>query len=615
MINIRQFLRSRPCTWRMAGVIFLLILPLLAAFIKPPQLHQWASIYEIFIECLMLLMLAMGRGTTFFSFRLLYLLYVGALLTVNVTSPVNGIQIGGHGTFRLGYSLTCVVWLAFAAILWRSRSLSTARCVDWIASGILFTMAMGAHAWWVLRNLFLTSGFDLAPGAYYLFIFQSTCASALFAVVVPLTLRVAAPSRALLLNGCLFLLAADFAFNMQWATEKLSPGNWVEMGWAFGLALNMLAIARNGVIDKNCNQVLLVAHTGSWVSVRVCLGAMAFAGNAAMLLAMLSLHALGLGDVRHVAAAVVVMAFTWLVATLTGCWLSQSLTGLSKQAPIDINLPVEDWLKQYAALPKISPQTRLAEIGQVAHHYEALALYAQRVSHNLVTQQQAPPDTIAAQVAHDIRSPLAALNIALREFAGMHDDTRLIMRDAIHRIQGIAEQLLHQYRANVCGQAAKPYLMRKSLTSITRQALMEKRLQHRDAPRLRIEDNLGADPHTARINELEMHRVLSNLLNNAIEAVGDDGLVFVQLAAVHKELELSIKDSGCGMTPELLSRLLTQNVSAGKATGCGLGISHARAAVAGMEGRLFFESKPGEGTTVRVMLPRIDASTHRASTH
>ena len=50
--------------------------------------------------------------------------------------------------------------------------------------------------------------------------------------------------------------------------------------------------------------------------------------------------------------------------------------------------------------------------------------------------------SIASQVAHDIRSPLAALSMAERDLAALPEDTRLIIRSAIGRIQDIASQLM-----------------------------------------------------------------------------------------------------------------------------------------------------------------------------
>lgn len=206
---------------------------------------------------------------------------------------------------------------------------------------------------------------------------------------------------------------------------------------------------------------------------------------------------------------------------------------------------------------------------------------------------------MAAQVAHDIRSPLAALGAAAREMK-LPEEQRTLVDGALGRMQGIANDLLERYRAP--GTEVKGKVETCALSGLIEQVLAEKRIQHKDKAGVKI-DFSGGDGLKAAVDPKELQRIISNLVNNAVEAFDKGGLVSVDLAATDGKVLIEIKDDGKGIPPEILAKLGQKGETHGKTGGTGLGLYHARTAVENWGGSLQIESEPGKGTAVAITLP------------
>jgi signal transduction histidine kinase len=113
-----------------------------------------------------------------------------------------------------------------------------------------------------------------------------------------------------------------------------------------------------------------------------------------------------------------------------------------------------------------------------------------------------------------------------------------------------------------------------------------------------------ADADAGRIR-----RVLYNLLDNAVKYSPDGGLVVVRGEVSDNEITISVADQGHGIAPEHLNRLFerffrVKFASGRHVVGSGLGLPIARNIVEAHGGRIWAESKLGEGTTVSFTLPR-----------
>ena len=215
---------------------------------------------------------------------------------------------------------------------------------------------------------------------------------------------------------------------------------------------------------------------------------------------------------------------------------------------------------------------------------------------------------VSSQIAHDIRSPLAALKISLEYLKQLPEQQRLLIRSAVTRIEDIANNLSSSSQALEMKAAGVWACL---LTSLIEPIITEKRTQFRSKLGLDIQLRFGENAYGlfSRINPSELKRVLSNLINNAVEANIGKPNTHVEVF-VHQrggQCEIRIRDWGQGIPQDILAKLGTRGVTFGKPGGSGLGVYHALETVKGWGGTLTIESVAGEGTSVYIRLPRTES--------
>lgn len=217
----------------------------------------------------------------------------------------------------------------------------------------------------------------------------------------------------------------------------------------------------------------------------------------------------------------------------------------------------------------------------------------------------------ARQVAHDIRSPAAALSFAVDGKKGLLEEERKIIRTAAARIQDIANDLLERYRQQPRSELAEALESREPavvqlVSTLIDPVITEKRLGARDKTGATIEYRLDGSSYGlfCVVQPTEFKRALSNLISNGVEALEGAGSVVVRVEQADGNARIRIEDSGKGIPPELLPMLGKRGVTHGKAGGSGLGLHHARGCAERWGGRLELSSKAGRGTVVTIELPK-----------
>ena len=155
---------------------------------------------------------------------------------------------------------------------------------------------------------------------------------------------------------------------------------------------------------------------------------------------------------------------------------------------------------------------------------------------------------VAEQIAHDIRSPLSALSLTLDQRGQIGASERALLAAAARRIAEIADDLA----APVPG--ADPDLAVVDVTRVTREVFAEMRAARpphaRPSLTLDVDD---ASPAWCCGNARDIARVISNLMTNAVEALESSigaGRVTLEVRRRASEVEISVVDTGRGMSPE-----------------------------------------------------------------
>lgn len=215
---------------------------------------------------------------------------------------------------------------------------------------------------------------------------------------------------------------------------------------------------------------------------------------------------------------------------------------------------------------------------------------------------------LAADTAHEIRTMLTSLEgyiVALRRHldvtAKADDKTRRYVEltlARIHKIDAFTEDL------RTYSSPGESRMIPTSLPSLVTEAIGTS-FEHLGEP-ANIERRIDVANLTVDVVPERLTRAISNVVTNALQAMSDGGgLLHVTARVEGDAVVLIIRDTGHGMTPEMVEKSRTRFTTTRKNQGgTGLGIPIAERIVTDHGGELFVDSTLGEGTAVTIRLPR-----------
>lgn len=221
--------------------------------------------------------------------------------------------------------------------------------------------------------------------------------------------------------------------------------------------------------------------------------------------------------------------------------------------------------------------------------------------------------TMARQVAHDIRGPLTALTTLSRLSHEMSAEKQDLLSLSVKRIQGIADDLLDKGRqGSPSFESSSDKILPEALSSMSemlQNLLKEYRFSY---PKIVFEwhDHTERNKVQVRLEDIKIQRIVSNLLNNAIEAAPEaDAVIHLTFMERGDQYLLQVMDNGCGISEEVLPRLTEEGFSHGKVNGHGLGLYDAKKTLQATGGDIQIRSRQGMGTQVVLILPKANSET------
>jgi C4-dicarboxylate-specific signal transduction histidine kinase len=130
-------------------------------------------------------------------------------------------------------------------------------------------------------------------------------------------------------------------------------------------------------------------------------------------------------------------------------------------------------------------------------------------------------------------------------------------------------------------------------------------LHHKYKNRIEIIKNYSLENQYIMGNTGKLHQVFISIISNAIDAIENDGAICIDTISKDKTIEVSIKDTGCGIPAMNLKKIIDPFFTTkdpGKGTGLGLSISNT--IIKRHKGHLHFDSEPGKGARVLIQLPK-----------
>ena len=270
------------------------------------------------------------------------------------------------------------------------------------------------------------------------------------------------------------------------------------------------------------------------------------------------------------------------------------------------------------------PERGHDEIGALARSFNHMTgeLVSQR--HRLVQAERvAAWRELARRLAHELKNPLFPLQLTvenlirarklpLDEFDEVfHESTRTLgmeianLKTIIGRFSDFSRmptpQLEHLDANDALRRVAQLYFPPAARREQTPVADANSEIE------FRCKLETASDPLFVNVDPELLHRALSNLALNAMDAMPDGGTVTLSAQSKGDAVELRVADTGSGLTPEECERLFTPYYTT-KQHGTGLGLAIVQSIVADHHGTIAVESSAGGGAAFVITLPRAEES-------
>jgi two-component system sensor histidine kinase PilS (NtrC family) len=230
------------------------------------------------------------------------------------------------------------------------------------------------------------------------------------------------------------------------------------------------------------------------------------------------------------------------------------------------------------------------------------------------TEQLAAVGELAAGIAHEIRNPLASISGSVQVLAkdpSVGGAERRLMEIIVSESKRLSK-ILEDFLRFVRPQERKVGLFDVARTVSEVMDLFRLSDEVSDAHQIAVD---VSPPSSMLAGDADQIRqIVYNVAKNAVRAMNAGGNLTVRGREEDGWYSIRFIDTGRGMSPEQLARLFTPFATAFDG-GTGLGMAIVRRIVEDHGGVIDAESKPGEGTTVAILLPRGAEATRTSEPH
>jgi nitrogen fixation/metabolism regulation signal transduction histidine kinase len=293
-----------------------------------------------------------------------------------------------------------------------------------------------------------------------------------------------------------------------------------------------------------------------------------------------------------------------LIAVVLSTWIAARVTRPVEQlASAAQQVADGDWNTQV-------PVSSNDELGQLAESFNQMTRQMlQQREHLVQTERVAAWRELARRLAHELKNPLFPLQITVENLLRAREQSpemfQEIFRESTSTLLAEIQNLKNiTARFSDFSRMPQPTFQPVSLNDVVHgvmrlfQAQLAAGNQLGITPQLELQPDL---PQIAADPDL-LHRALSNLVLNAMDAMPSGGVLSVRTLALDGRVQLEVSDTGSGLSAEECGRLFTPYYTS-KTHGTGLGLAIVQSVVSDHNGRVSVNSSPGRGTTFRIELP------------
>jgi signal transduction histidine kinase len=248
------------------------------------------------------------------------------------------------------------------------------------------------------------------------------------------------------------------------------------------------------------------------------------------------------------------------------------------------------------------------EIGSLINEYnrmiDELTLSAELLARS---ERESAWRDMAKQVAHEIKNPLTPMKLSVQflqkawaedknEFGDRIEKFTKTLIDQIESLSAIATAF------SDFANMPKPIMQNEDIVEIINiSADLYKNHQ-------KIEFIIEYEPdrdYKIMADKKQLIRVFNNLISNAVQSIDgeNNGIVIVHVTSGDKTIIVSVKDNGCGISDYQKPMIFTPKFST-KTNGMGLGLAMVKSIVETHNGKIWFSSEAGKGTTFSMEFPK-----------
>ena len=215
---------------------------------------------------------------------------------------------------------------------------------------------------------------------------------------------------------------------------------------------------------------------------------------------------------------------------------------------------------------------------------------------------------LMADITHELRTPLTVIQGNLEGILdGVYSPDETHLKSMLEETQ-ILSRLVEDLRTLALAESGALQLKKEptDLEVLIGETISAFRTQA-DTAGVKLENRAESDETLLNLDPERIRQVLSNLIANALRYTPRDGSIHVDYKVITsdkgKSAEIIVADNGVGIAPDVLPHIFNRFYKSRDSSGTGLGLPIARHLVEAHGGTISAESQPGQGTTIRVVLP------------
>jgi signal transduction histidine kinase len=309
---------------------------------------------------------------------------------------------------------------------------------------------------------------------------------------------------------------------------------------------------------------------------------------------------------RHIqTAALLVGAAGIVLAILFSGWASARVTRPVEQlADAAREVTEGNWRVQV-------PVASQDELGQLAEAFNRMTGELIEQRERLVqTERVAAWRELARRLAHELKNPLFPLQLTVENLVRARQQRaeqfeEIFQESSSTLLAEIANLKAIISRFGEFSKMPQPQFQNMDLNEVARNVvrLFQAQLHLPDHAQIDCRLELAESMAAVAADPELLHRALSNLVLNAMDAMPKGGALTLRTRQEGERAVIEVADTGAGLTREECERLFTPYFTS-KAHGTGLGLAIVQSVVSDHGGKVSVRSQPGKGTTFVIELPR-----------